>query len=127
MSNMDGEKLAGNKGKFSWPDMIFGGKKEWPRIINVAIRIALTRIAQHPTRLPPPPPPTPKKIHEPFRRPQEHPEKITCPSCHTDCQLGPGGVAGLLADYGVSGLVDPNLEGAYCTGCKSKESNAVAR
>ena len=58
---------------------------------------------------------------------QEHPEKITCPSCHTDCQLGPAGVAGLLPDYGVSGLHDAQLDGAYCTGCKSRESSAVAR
>ena len=58
---------------------------------------------------------------------QEHPEKITCPSCHTDCQLGPAGVAGLLADYGVSGISDSQLDGAYCTGCKSRESSAVAR
>ena len=35
---------------------------------------------------------------------QEHPEKITCPTCHTDCQLGVGGVAGLLPDYGVCGV-----------------------
>ena len=58
---------------------------------------------------------------------QEHPEKITCPSCHTDCQLGPAGVAGLLPDYGVSGVHDAQLDGAYCTGCKSRESSAVAR
>ena len=58
---------------------------------------------------------------------QEHPEKITCPSCHSDCQLGPAGVAGLLPDYGVSGVHDAQLDGAYCTGCKSRESSAVAR
>lgn len=62
-----------------------------------------------------------------LERCQEHPEKITCPSCHTDCQLGPAGVAGLLADYGVSGITDSQLDGAYCTGCKSRESSAVAR
>jgi len=59
-----------------------------------------------------------------LERCQEHPEKITCPTCHTDCQLGPAGVAGLLADYGVS---DSQLDGAFCTGCKSRESSAVAR
>lgn len=58
---------------------------------------------------------------------QEHPEKITCPTCHTDCQLGQAGVPGLLPDYGVSGLHDSQLDGAYCTGCKSRESSAVAR
>jgi len=62
-----------------------------------------------------------------LERCQEHPEKITCPSCHTDCQLGPAGVAGLLADYGVSGISDSQLDGAFCTGCKSRESSAVAR
>ena len=25
---------------------------------------------------------------------QDHPEKITCPTCQSDCQLGPAGVAG---------------------------------
>ena len=39
-----------------------------------------------------------------LERCQEHPEKITCPTCHTDCQLGVGGVAGLLPDYGVCGV-----------------------
>ena len=82
-----------------------------------------------------------------LERCQEHPEKITCPTCHTDCQLGVGGVAGLLPDYGVCGVQvttlakifctqfatrpsqcqDTGLEGAYCTGCKSRESSAVAR
>ena len=47
---------------------------------------------------------------------QEHPEKITCPTCHTDCQLGQAGVPGLLPDYGVSGVHDSQLDGAYCTG-----------
>jgi len=36
-------------------------------------------------------------------------------------------VAGLLADYGVSTCSDPGLDMAGCTGCKSKESSAVAR
>ena len=58
---------------------------------------------------------------------QEHPEKITCPTCQTDCQLGQAGVPGLLPDYGVSGVHDSQLDGAYCTGCKSRESSAVAR
>lgn len=62
-----------------------------------------------------------------LERCQDHPEKITCPSCQSDCQLGPAGVAGLLADYGVCGVTDSQLEGAYCTGCKSRESSAVAR
>jgi len=62
-----------------------------------------------------------------LERCQDHPEKITCPSCQSDCQLGPGGVAGLLADYGVCGVNEGQLDVAYCTGCKSRESSAVAR
>jgi len=62
-----------------------------------------------------------------LERTQEHADKITCPSCHTDCQLGPQGVAGLLADYGVCTGQDTGLDMAGCTGCKSKESSAVAR
>merc|ERR1719210_2893968 len=62
-----------------------------------------------------------------LERCQEHPEKITCPTCQTDCQLGQAGVPGLLPDYGVSGVHDSQLDGAYCTGCKSRESSAVAR
>ena len=31
ISTMGGEKLAG-KGKFSWRDVFFGGKREWLRI-----------------------------------------------------------------------------------------------
>ena len=57
---------------------------------------------------------------------QEHADKITCPSCQSDCQLGPSGVAGLLPDYGVSSA-DTALDLAGCTGCKSRESSAVAR
>merc|ERR1719422_2112435 len=62
-----------------------------------------------------------------LERCQDHPEKITCPTCQSDCQLGPAGVAGLLADYGVCGIADNQVETAYCTGCKSRESSAVAR
>lgn len=62
-----------------------------------------------------------------LERCQDHPEKITCPSCQSDCQLGPAGVAGLLADYGVCGVTDSQMDTAYCTGCKSRESSAVAR
>jgi len=61
-----------------------------------------------------------------LERTQEHAEKITCPTCQSDCQLGPQGVAGLLVDYGVSSS-DSNLDLAGCTGCKSRESSAVAR
>jgi len=61
-----------------------------------------------------------------LERCQEHAEKITCPSCQSDCQLGPSGVAGLLPDYGVSSA-DTAFDLAGCTGCKSRESSAVAR
>jgi len=61
-----------------------------------------------------------------LERTQEHTDKITCPTCQSDCQLGPQGVAGLLVDYGVSSS-DPGLDMAGCTGCKSRESSAVAR
>ena len=57
---------------------------------------------------------------------KEHADKITCPSCQSDCQLGPQGVSGLLVDYGVSSS-DCGLDLAGCTGCKSRESSAVAR
>ena len=57
---------------------------------------------------------------------KEHADKITCPTCQSDCVLGPQGVAGLLTDYGVC-ATETNLDLAGCTGCKSRESSAVAR
>jgi len=61
-----------------------------------------------------------------LERIQEHVDKITCPTCQSDCVLGPQGVAGLLTDYGVC-ATETNLDLAGCTGCKSRESSAVAR
>ena len=57
---------------------------------------------------------------------KEHADKITCPTCQSDCVLGPQGVAGLLTDYGVC-ATETNLDLAGCTGCKSRDSSAVAR
>ena len=67
---------------------------------------------------------------------QDHPDRVSCPQCHLDTPLGSGGVAGLLSDYGMTGLLD-NITGpgptgidfgaTFCTGCKSRESSAVAR
>ncbi|TRY73834.1 hypothetical protein TCAL_12803 [Tigriopus californicus] len=41
-----------------------------------------------------------------LERIQDHPEKISCPSCHADTPLRNGGVAGLLSDFGVPALTD---------------------
>ena len=67
---------------------------------------------------------------------QDHPDRVSCPHCHLDTPLGSGGVAGLLSDYGMTGLLD-NITGpqtgidfgaTFCTGCKSREgAPAVAR
>ncbi|XP_023236199.1 B-box type zinc finger protein ncl-1-like isoform X1 [Centruroides sculpturatus] len=61
---------------------------------------------------------------------QESTEKIKCPQCQQECSLPVQGVAGLLSDYAVSNILEmAAIEGTSlcCTGCKSKESNAVAR
>lgn len=57
-------------------------------------------------------------------------DKIRCPQCNHDTPLPPGGTAGLPSDYAVSNILETAaLEGASlgCTGCKGKESSAVAR
>jgi len=72
---------------------------------------------------------------------QDHPDRVSCPQCHNDTTLGSGGVAGLLSDYGITGLMETvaaagpsgnvagiDFCGTSCTGCKSRESAAaVAR
>lgn len=69
---------------------------------------------------------------------QDHPDRVSCPHCHNDTPLGSGGVAGLLSDYGMTGLLEAAINGpavggvdfgaTFCTGCKSRESApAVAR
>lgn len=64
---------------------------------------------------------------------------MNCPQCHFDTPLGSGGVAGLLSDYGITGLLEITANGSamaggidfgatICTGCKSRDSAlAVAR
>ena len=37
---------------------------------------------------------------------QDHPDRVNCPGCHHDTPLGSGGVAGLLSDYGITGLME---------------------
>ncbi|XP_075545253.1 tripartite motif-containing protein brain tumor isoform X1 [Dermacentor variabilis] len=57
-------------------------------------------------------------------------DKVRCPQCNHDTPLPPGGTAGLPSDYAVSNILETAaLEGASlgCTGCKGKESSAVAR
>jgi tripartite motif-containing protein 2/3 len=61
---------------------------------------------------------------------QEMADKITCPECHQDTYLGGQGLTGLLPDYAVSNLLETNAldtSALHCTGCKSKDTNAVAR
>lgn len=57
-------------------------------------------------------------------------DKLACPQCHQDCPLSSQGVAGLPSDYAISNILESSaMDGSslHCTGCKSKESNAVAR
>ena len=69
---------------------------------------------------------------------QDHPDRVNCPQCHHDTPLGSGGVAGLLSDYGITGLMETangssmaggiDFGATFCTGCKSRESAlALAR
>lgn len=61
---------------------------------------------------------------------QECGDKVRCPQCGQDTALGSQGPAGLPSDYAVANVLEAAaLEGATlgCTGCKSKESSAVAR
>ncbi|GFT71083.1 brain tumor protein [Nephila pilipes] len=64
-----------------------------------------------------------EKIHE-------NNDKITCPKCEQDCILPPQGISGLLSDYAISNVLETStLEGSplSCTGCKTKDTHAVAR
>ncbi|XP_064482301.1 brain tumor protein-like isoform X2 [Ornithodoros turicata] len=61
---------------------------------------------------------------------QENADKVRCVQCGQDTPLGAQGAAGLPSDYAVANVLEAAaLEGASlsCTGCKSKESSAVAR
>ncbi|GFT29796.1 b-box type zinc finger protein ncl-1 [Trichonephila clavipes] len=61
---------------------------------------------------------------------QENNDKITCPKCEQDCILPPQGISGLLSDYAIHNVLETStLEGSplSCTGCKTKDTHAVAR
>ena len=61
---------------------------------------------------------------------QDVADKVSCPECHQDTFLGGQGLTGLLPDYAVSNLLETNAldtSALHCTGCKSKDTNAVAR
>ena len=61
---------------------------------------------------------------------QEDPDKVSCPECHFDTYLGAEGLAGLKPDYAISNILESSAldtSALHCTGCKSKETNAVAR
>ncbi|GFR30841.1 b-box type zinc finger protein ncl-1 [Trichonephila clavata] len=61
---------------------------------------------------------------------QENNDKITCPNCEQDCILPPQGISGLLSDYAINNVLETStLEGSplSCTGCKTKDTHAVAR
>lgn len=65
-----------------------------------------------------------------LERLQDGPDKIKCPKCEQDCVLPPLGVAGLLSDYAILNVLEStSTESAplSCTGCKTKETHAVAR
>ena len=60
-------------------------------------------------------------------------DKIVCPICRAETYLDYNGVSGLLPDFAVNNVLDVNnSESAvpkevYCTGCKGKQSIAVAK
>ena len=57
-------------------------------------------------------------------------DKVTCPECSTDTYLGANSLNALLPDYAVSNLLEKtalDTSALHCTGCKSKDTNAVAR
>lgn len=61
---------------------------------------------------------------------QDNHEKIQCPKCEQDCTLPPQGISGLLSDYAINNVLETaTLEGSplSCTGCKTKDTHAVAR
>ena len=58
------------------------------------------------------------------------PDKVQCPTCQTETFLSSAGVSGLLPDFAISNILEANAvdsSSLHCTGCKSKETNAVAR
>ena len=61
----------------------------------------------------------------------DSPEKAICPTCQTETFLGAAGVIGLLPDFAVTNILEDDNSGesttAYCTGCKGKQTTAVAK
>ncbi|XP_074649631.1 protein brain tumor-like isoform X2 [Tubulanus polymorphus] len=61
---------------------------------------------------------------------QDTAEKLSCPECHQDTPLPPQGISGLMPDFAISNILESTIvdtSALNCTGCKSKETNAVAR
>ena len=60
----------------------------------------------------------------------QSPDKVCCPTCQTETYLTSVGVAGLMPDFAISNILEASAVDSTsltCTGCKSKETNAVAR
>lgn len=58
------------------------------------------------------------------------PDKVQCSTCQAETFLSSAGVSGLLPDFAISNILEANAVDStslHCTGCKSKETNAVAR
>ncbi|GFY37314.1 brain tumor protein [Trichonephila inaurata madagascariensis] len=65
-----------------------------------------------------------------LERVQDNCEKLKCPKCEHDCALPPQGVSGLLSDYAVINVLESDAierPPLSCTGCKTKDTHAVAR
>lgn len=58
---------------------------------------------------------------------QEHPDKIRCAVCSQECPLNSQGIAGLITDFGLDPILDSEPSSVRCTGCKSRETFAIAR
>ncbi|KAJ4451088.1 hypothetical protein ANN_02526 [Periplaneta americana] len=76
--------------------------------------------------------------HPCLEKNQEHPDKLTCSLCQQDCILTSQGISALIPDFNSKNNIEPLVpnEGfnvplssnlPHCTGCKSRESDAVAR
>lgn len=57
----------------------------------------------------------------------EHPDKVTCPRCAQECVLSSKGISSLLTDFAVCSLIEASEEKVFCTSCKSRTTDAVAR
>ncbi|GAB1602348.1 brain tumor ncl-1-like [Argonauta hians] len=61
---------------------------------------------------------------------QDNPERVICPECNHETYLGSLGASGLMQDYAVSNILETSAidaNGLHCTGCKSKDTTAVAK